>query len=261
MADRFFLTAGGARIECAWAGRDRGRRGAIVLLHEGLGCVALWRDFPDRLAAATGRAVFVYSRQGYGGSDPCDLPRPLDYMTDEALRVLPDLLRQAGIAAPVLLGHSDGASIAAIHAGGIEDNDVVGVILMAPHFFTEDMGVASIAQARQAFDSTDLRERLRRYHGDNVDCAFNGWCDAWLDPGFRRWDIRHFLSGISVPVLIVQGVDDQYGTIAQTVPPQELCQGPVQVEMLENCRHAPQVEQPEQTLSVVLSFLADDPAP
>ena len=186
----------------------------IVMLHEGLGSAGLWGDFPEQLQAATSTGVFVYSRAGYGASTPVNLPRPLDYMHVEALDVLPKLLDQIGFRRGLLLGHSDGASIAAIYAGGTGDHRVRGIALIAPHFVVEDISVASIAAIKQAYETTDLRARLSRWHSD-VDNAFYGWNGAWLDPKFRDWDISDYLAYIRVPVAIVQGADDQYGTIRQ----------------------------------------------
>ena len=186
-----------------------------MLLHEGLGCVALWRDFPEALAAATGCGVFAYSRFGYGGSDPVTLPRPMRYMHDEALDVLPRVLDAAGVRRAVLVGHSDGGSIAAIHAGAVHDPRVLGVVLIAAHFFVEDLNIASIrADQGRPTSSGDLRARLARYHRD-VDVAFRGWNDAWLDPRFRAFDITEQVARIQVPVLALQGADDPYGTDEQ----------------------------------------------
>jgi pimeloyl-ACP methyl ester carboxylesterase len=225
----------------------------IVMLHEGLGCVGLWGDFPDRLAAATGTGVFAYSRSGYGKSSPVTLPRPLGFMHDEAREVLPRLLDAMGFQRGLLVGHSDGASIAAIHAGSIQDHRVRGLVLIAPHFFTEDMGIAEIARAKKAYASTDLRSKLARWHAD-VDNAFVGWNEAWLDPDFRRWDITEMLAYIRVPVLIVQGEDDQYGTVRQIEVAQEECTCPVEVALLPGVRHAPHREAPEKTLAAISEF-------
>ncbi|WP_282605102.1 alpha/beta fold hydrolase [Pelagibius sp. Alg239-R121] len=228
----------------------------IVLLHEGLGCTAMWRNFPEQLARATGLGVFVYSRQGYGGSSPCEVPRSLAYMHDEAIQVLPKLLDAIGFTSGLLVGHSDGASIAAIHAGAIADPRILGLVLMAPHFFTEDMGIAAIAETKVTFETTDLRTRLQKYHGDNVDCAFWGWIGAWLDPEFRNWDLRDFLPTITVPVIVLQGLEDQYGTAAQVCSIEELCGGEFESLFLSNCAHTPFREQPEQTLAAISRFTA-----
>jgi pimeloyl-ACP methyl ester carboxylesterase len=225
----------------------------IVMLHEGLGSTALWGDFPQSLQAATGMGVFVYSRAGYGASTPVTLPRPLDYMSREALDVLPVLLERIGFERGVLLGHSDGASIAAIHAGGSNDHRVRGVVLIAPHFIVEDVSVASIAEIRTTYETTDLRSKLARWH-QNVDNAFYGWNDAWLDPDFRRWDISDYLAYIRVPVAILQGEGDQYGTIRQIEIAQEECYCPVDVTIIPGAGHSPHREAPELALATISEF-------
>jgi pimeloyl-ACP methyl ester carboxylesterase len=228
----------------------------LVLLHEGLGCVGQWRDFPDRLARATGRGVFVYSRAGYGRSSPVDLPRPLGYMHDEARVVLPELLDAIGFRRGVLVGHSDGASIATIYAGEAGDARVRGLALIAPHFFTEDHGIAAIERARDAYEHGDLRERLARWH-DHVDVAFRGWNGAWLDPDFRRWDITDSLPRIRVPVLIVQGENDEFGTVRQIEVARERFGGAVEVALLPGVGHTPQRDVAEVTLETIGRFVAE----
>jgi pimeloyl-ACP methyl ester carboxylesterase len=225
----------------------------IVMLHEGLGSAALWGDFPDRLQAATGAGVFVYSRAGYGASTAVTLPRPLDYMSREALDVLPGLLDAIGFRRGLLLGHSDGASIAAIYAGGSGDHRVRGVVLIAPHFVVEDVSVTSIAEIKTTYETTDLRTRLARWHSD-VDNAFYGWNDAWLDSRFRQWDISEYLAYIRVPVAILQGADDQYGTIRQVEIAREECYCPVDVTVIPGAGHSPQREAPEATLNSITEF-------
>src|SRR5437764_9612645 len=225
----------------------------IVMLHEGLGSVGLWNEFPDKLQAATGVGVFVYSRAGYGRSSPVTLPRPLTFMHEEAREVLPKVLDAIGFRRGLLLGHSDGASIAAIYAGSAQDHRVRGLILIAPHFFTEDMGIAEIARAKQAYANTGLRQKLARWHAD-VDNAFRGWNDAWLDPDFRRWDITDVLAYIRVPMLIAQGEDDQYGTIRQIEVAQEECYCPIDVALMPGVRHAPHREASGAVLRVVADF-------
>ena len=246
LADQGLLDLGDQSLEYRMIGPRPDQGPTIVLLHEGLGCVGMWRDFPERLSEATGRGVFVYSRQGYGGSSPCAVPRPLTYMHHEGQEVLPRLLDAIGFRRGTLFGHSDGASIAAIYAGSHDDPRVENLILMAPHFFTEEITVASIAEAKTAYETTHLRERLKRYHGDNVDCAFWGWNGAWLDPGFLDWNLESFLPGIRQPVLVIQGVDDQYGTARQAEVVPEKASGPVEVVMVEHCMHAPFKEQPRR---------------
>jgi pimeloyl-ACP methyl ester carboxylesterase len=226
----------------------------LVMLHEGLGSVGQWGDFPDRLATATSAGVFVYSRAGYGQSGPVPLPRPLTYMHDEALQVLPELLGAIGFRRGILIGHSDGASIATIYAGGVQDHRIRGLSLIAPHFVVEDVSIASIAAARQAYESTDLREKLARWHKD-VDIAFRGWNEAWLDPEFRKWDISESLAYIRVPVQIVQGEADQYGTLRQIEIAKEECYCPVDVTLLAGIGHAPHREAPNRTLIAVSDFV------
>jgi pimeloyl-ACP methyl ester carboxylesterase len=247
-----FLTVGDAKLEYRVAG-DPAVPPAIVMLHEGLGSAALWGDFPDKLAATTGTTVFAYSRAGYGASSPVPLPRPLRYMHDEAKDVLPSLLDAIGFRRGLLLGHSDGASIAAIYAGSVEDFRVRGLVLIAPHFFTEEPGLASIRAAKQAYETGDLKPRLARWH-TNVDVAFYGWNGAWLDPAFRAWDITDALAYIRVPVQIVQGENDQYGTIRQVVVAREECYCPVEVAMIAGAGHSPQRERPEVTLDTIAGF-------
>lgn len=255
LKDQGLLKVGGSELEYRMIGPRPGDAPTIVLLHEGLGCVGMWRDFPDRLAEATGRGVFVYSRQGYGGSSPCAVPRPLTYMQEEGREVLPLVLEAMGFQQGTLFGHSDGASIAAVYAGTHEDPRVENLVLMAPHFFTEKITVASIAEAKTAYETTQLRERLKRYHGDNVDCAFWGWNGAWLDPGFLEWNLEEFLPGIRQPVLALQGEDDQYGTARQVEVVAEKAGGPVELVLLSDCKHAPFKEQTEATLAAVSRFL------
>ncbi len=253
--DSGFLSIGPHSLEYRMIGPRPDAAPTIVMLHEGLGCVGLWSDFPDRLHQATGLGVFVYSRAGYGQSSPVALPRPLTYMHDEARDVLPALLDAIGFRRGLLLGHSDGASIAAIYAGTHQDHRVGGLVLIAPHFFTEDSGIASIVEARKAYETGDLKPRLARWH-KNVDSAFLGWNGAWLDPGFRQWDITGELAYIRVPTLIVQGENDQYGTVKQIEAAERECYCPVEVALLSGARHSPQREAPEATLRAITGFVA-----
>lgn len=249
------LEVGGVGLETRWIGPGPDAAPTIVMLHEGVGSLGQWGAWPEALAEATSCGVFLYSRAGYGGSDPVPLPRPLSYLHDEALTVLPALLDRIGFRRGVLLGHGDGAAIATIHAGGIEDFRVRGLALIAPQFFVEDVSIRSIEQARAAYQTGDLRARLARHHGANVDVAFRGWSDAWLDPGFRTWDIRESIGYIRVPILIVQGSDDQYGTGAQIEAAREEAYCPVDVAMLPGTGHAPHVERPAETLAAVAGFV------
>src|SRR4051794_8156537 len=225
----------------------------IVMLHEGLGSAALWGDFPDKLQAATGAGVFVYSRSGYGASTPARLPRPLDYMHIEALDVLPKLLDQIGFRRGLLLGHSDGASIAAIYAGSHQDHRVEGVAMIAPHFIVEDVSVASIAKIKVAYETLGLKAKLERWHKD-VDNAFYGWNGAWLNPEFRNWDISDYLAYIRVPIAILQGADDEYGTLRQIEIAREECYCPVDVTVIPDAGHSPHREAPEATLNAISEF-------
>ncbi len=254
MQDSGFLTIGSLRLEYRMIGPRPDKAPTLVLLHEGLGCVGLWGDFPEKLQAATGRGVFVYSRAGYGQSSPAVLPRPLTYMHDEARDVLPALLDAIGFQRGLLVGHSDGASIAAIYAGTHQDHRLSGLVLMAPHFFTEDMGIAAIVEARTAYETTDLKAKLARWHKD-PDNAFRGWNGAWLDPGFRQWDITEPLAYIRVPILIVQGADDQYGTVAQIEAAERECYCPVEVALLPGVKHSPQREAAEVSLEAISEFV------
>jgi pimeloyl-ACP methyl ester carboxylesterase len=223
---------------------------ALVFLHEGLGSVALWRDFPARLAQATGRRALIYSRAGHGGSPAPYEPRTRRFMHDEALDVLPSLLRQRGIEAPVLVGHSDGGSIALIHASR---HPVAKLVLLAPHVFVEDLSVASIAEARETFETTDLRDRMARYHRD-PETTFRLWNDIWLAPEFRDWNIEDVLPAISAPVLAIQGEHDQYGTLAQIDAIERGVAGPFERAVLQ-ARHAPHLEAPEETLQAAAEFI------
>lgn len=230
-----------------------GAEPALVFLHEGLGSVAMWRDFPSRVATRTGRRTVVYSRLGYGRSAPLREPRRPDYMHREALETLPALRAAHGLGDAILVGHSDGASIALIHAGA--GHPVRGIVAMAPHVFVEDVTIRSIEAAREAWRTTDLRARLQRYHAD-VDGAFKGWNDAWLDPAFRQWNIEEFLPSIACPLLLIQGRDDEYGTMAQLDAIERAVEGKVRRLELAHCRHSPHRDQPEATLAAIVDFVA-----
>ena len=250
-----FLRIGESDLEYRMIGPAPEQAPTIVMLHEGLGSAALWGDFPDKLQAATGAGVFVYSRAGYGASSPVTLPRPLDYMHREALDVLPKLLDQIGFRRGLLLGHSDGASIAAIYAGGVQDHRLRGLALIAPHFVVEDVSVASIAEIKTAYETTELKQKLARWHKD-VDNAFYGWNGAWLDPKFRAWDISDCLAYVRVPIAIVQGEADQYGTTRQIEIAQEECYCPVEVTLLKDAGHSPHREAGAPTLNAIAEFVS-----
>lgn len=250
-----YINIDGNRLECQCWGPPPQDAPTIVMLHEGLGSVGLWKDFPALLAELTGYGVFAYSRLGYGKSDQATLPRPLDYMTHEALAVLPKVLDEIGFESGILLGHSDGASIATIYAGSVEDFRIRGVCLMSPHFFTETVGLESIAQAGAAFETDDLRERLAKHHAD-PEKTFRGWKNAWLDPGFKSWNIEENISYFRVPVLAIQGRDDQYGTMAQIRALSDGMYSPLDIEVLDDCMHSPHIQQLEKTVAIVGDFAA-----
>jgi pimeloyl-ACP methyl ester carboxylesterase len=249
-----FATVEGQRLEIERIAATREGAPTVVFLHEGLGSVALWRDFPAKLAARAGAAALVYSRRGYGKSDRLPGPRKVGYMHGEALVVLPALLRALGIADPILIGHSDGASIALIHAGSGRW-PVRALILEAPHVFVEDVTAASIEQAKVAYGTTDLSERLGRHH-DDPDHAFWGWNDIWLDPAFRAWNIEASLPGVRCPVLAIQGADDEYGTLAQLDAVEHGIAGPFERLVLANCKHSPHRDQEAATLDAMARFIA-----
>lgn len=242
----------GAKIEVVEIAARRTSSTALVFLHEGLGSVSLWRDFPARVAAETGLRTIVYSRRGYGASDPAPLPRPVRFMHDEASRELPALLDALDARDALLVGHSDGASIALLYAAS-RPAKLRGVVALAPHVFVEDVTVASIAKARVAYAETDLRQRLARHHA-NVDVAFRGWNDVWLDPAFRSWNIEGEVARIEVPLLLVQGEDDEYGSLAQL----DAIEGrvpDVQRLVLPACGHSPHRDRPNETLAEIAAFV------
>lgn len=228
----------------------------LVLLHEGLGSAALWKSVPADLARLAGCGVLAYSRYGNGFSQTLEGKRAVSYMHDEALEALPDMLDAFEIRSAVLAGQSDGASIALIYAGEIGAR-LRGVIAEAPHVFVEDISVQSIAQAKTAYESTDLRERLGRYHQD-VDRTFYGWNDIWLHPQFRSWNIRESVRKIRVPLLLIQGVDDEYGTLAQLdAIRSDARQARVDTLYLAECGHAPHRDRPDAVLPAIAAFVND----
>ncbi|HUG23618.1 alpha/beta fold hydrolase [Piscinibacter sp.] len=258
MSSRIVRVAAAGRdvdIEVDWVGVDDPTAPILVFLHEGLGSVAMWKDFPQRLCSAGGFRGLVYSRPGYGRSGPRapDEHWGTDFMHVQAQDVLPALLDALGVTRPVVLfGHSDGGSIALIHATRFPDR-VAAAIVMAPHILVEEFGLVSIRKAREAYVDTDLRRRLARYHAD-PDSAFWGWNDIWLAPEFVHWRIDGLLPDIRCPVLAIQGLDDEYGTMAQidgiaaAVPETRLLK-------LSNCGHSPHRDQPEAVIESTVEFL------
>jgi pimeloyl-ACP methyl ester carboxylesterase len=246
-----FVRAAGHSLEYEWI---EGSEPTVVFLHEGLGSIGQWRDFPSRVAKATGRRALVYNRYGYGDSDVLVEPRvSVRFMHDEALVSLPQVLAALEIESPILVGHSDGASIALIHAGA--GYPVRGLALMAPHVFVEETGLRSIERVKLEFETTYLPERLGRYHRDERR-TFHLWNDAWLDPQFRHWNIEEYLPCIRVPVLAIQGSDDEYGTMAQLTSIREKTQGRCEVLELPACGHSPHRDQPDAVLAALSRFVA-----
>ncbi|TML97858.1 MAG: alpha/beta hydrolase [Actinobacteria bacterium] len=242
------VTVGGRRIEAAELAGDPARR-PLVLLHEGLGSVALWRDFPQRLQAATGRRVLAFSRFGHGRSEPPPAPRTPAFFHEEALDVLPELLAQLDAAEPLLVGHSDGGSIALIHAG---HHPVAGLALLAPHVVVEEVTVEAIRQTRAAYIDDGLRDRMARHH-DDPDAAFWGWCDVWLDPAFRSWSLESDAERVDAPTLLIQGADDPYGTLDQLERIEARVRGPVE-RLVVPGGHSPHLEQPDAVVAAIAAF-------
>lgn len=248
-----FLNAGGHRIEYEFIRHSPPDAPVMVFLHEGLGSIAMWKDFPRRCAQAAGCSALVYSRYGYGRSDVLAEPRPVTYLHAEALQALPELLDALHIDQPILFGHSDGASIAIIHAGGAA-RPVRGAILLAPHVFVEDLALEGIRAMQRFYEISDLRGKLVRYH-DDPDSAFRGWSEAWLNPAFRPWNIEEYLPRIACPILAIQGENDEYGSMEQI--DRIVRQAPrAQALKLNDCRHSPHRDQPEAIIRAVTQFVA-----
>lgn len=247
-----FAEIDGHRLETAWIAPAKPDRPTIVMLHEGLGSVALWKDFPERLAARTGCGMLIYSRHGHGASTLLEGDRPVEYMHHEAEVVLPAMLRHFKIERPILFGHSDGGSIALIYAG-FRPDDVAGLIVEAPHVLVEDLTVASIAQVKDLYRTTDLAGKLRRYH-QSVDQTFWGWNNIWLDPRFKLWNIEAYLQDISCPILAIQGLDDEYGTRAQ-LDTIAAATPATEVVLLAACGHSPHRDQGTAVLEKSAAFI------
>ncbi len=248
------LVADGRRLDHRWIPPRRPGTPPLVLLHEGLGSAELWGEFPDRLAERTGCGTLVYSRYGFGRSDALTEPRDAGYLDREALVALPAVLAALSLESPVLVGHSDGATIALIHAADGRWA-VRGLVLEAPHVFVEEMTLEGIVRARAAFRGGTLRERLRPWHTD-VDATFGGWADLWLQPGFRDWTIERRLPGVRCPTLVIQGEDDQYGSMAQVTAIERGVGGPVTKLLFPDCGHAPHVQRADEVLGRIAAFVA-----
>ena len=250
-----FASIEGRRIEYRMIPGDALAQPTLVFLHEGLGCVGLWRDFPDKIAARLGARALIYSRFGYGQSDGILAKRTSRFMHEEALKVLPALLDQMGIADPLLVGHSDGASIAIIHAAAAE-RPVSGLALMAPHVFVEQVCVDSIAHIRDTYCTGPLKSRLAKYHA-RVDDAFLGWADIWLEPEFRQWSIEGLVAGVEVPMLLIQGRDDEYGTLEQLDRIEARARVPTVRLELDRCGHSPYRDQEAAVADAIVAFAKD----
>jgi len=250
--ERGDVVVAGKRLEYAWTGTAHAGRPVIVMLHEGLGSLAMWKHFPQRLASRTHCRVLVYSRYGHGNSDKLMEKRPVTFMHHEGEVVLPELLDKLNIARPILLGHSDGASIALIFAGTYPEVPRA-LVLEAPHVFVEDLSIRSITQAKVNYQTTDFRQKLARYH-THVDETFWGWNDIWLDPEFRSWNIASYLPAIRCPILCIQGEEDEYGTRAQVEAIAARVPG-TEVVMLPDCKHSPHRDQAEATLEAMARFV------
>ena len=253
------VIAAGHRLEYFWTRERRNHEPVLIFLHEGLGSAALWRDFPAQLARATGLPGLVYSRYGHGASDVLAGDRAVTYMHDEALVSLPELRSELALDDVILVGHSDGASIALIHAAAA-DLPVRSVILEAPHVVVEDLTIASIENAAKAYMNSSLAERIARHHADGARTFF-GWNRIWLDPAFRSWSIDEYLPNVRCPALVVQGTDDEYGTLLQVDRIKRRCSGPVETFVLSDCRHAPHRDRPETVLRRMTEFIGQNLQP
>lgn len=250
--DGLFIEIGGRRLEYRWFSRNQ-RAAPLVFLHEGLGSIDLWRSFPADVVRMSGHPGLAYSRHGNGWSQPLEQRRDPDYMQHEALQVLPTLIHQLVEEPPILIGHSDGASIATIYAGA--GHEVAGMILIAPHVFVEDRTIESIGALRAAFDGSEMAEKMAKYHS-RPESTFRGWSDIWLDDRFRDWNIESYLEAIDCPILLIQSENDEYGTIRQLDSIQRQARGPVQRLVVDGYNHAPHLEHPEVVTPATVQFIS-----
>jgi pimeloyl-ACP methyl ester carboxylesterase len=251
---RLSIDVSGALLEYAWVGTDDAQDATVVFLHEGLGSLGQWRDFPEALCARIGCRGVVYSRKGHGKSSSLPGPLTVRFMHDEALVVLPQLLDRLGITKPILFGHSDGGSIALIYAGA-GHADVSGLILEAPHVFVEDLTIEGIRSVCERYDSSDLKTRLGRHH-DGAEALFTAWTDIWLSPAFRAWNIEQYAETVDTPVLLIQGREDEYGTEGQLEAITAKVRGQCRTVLLPRCGHFPHLDRREAVTRVAAEFAA-----
>ena len=254
------LDLGGRSLAVRWLRHEQTPQGQadrpapLVFLHDSLGCTATWRDFPARLAELTGRDALLYDRLGHGGSGPFDRPRERDYLLHEAEEVLPAVLNACGVEGAALFGHSDGGSIALLAAAALPER-VTGVIVEGAHIFNEPVTIAGVEQAIRDYASTDIAARLVKYHGDKVDALYHAWTDTWTAPWFRDWSVEGRLTGIHCPLLVIQGEDDEFGTLAQVRGMVEGASGPAQALVLPDCGHTPHREARAAVEEAAVKFL------
>lgn len=256
LAEDFWVAANGRRLAVRrLRAAQAGTKGTtLVFLHEGLGSIAQWRDFPAALCAATEQPGLIYDRWGFGGSDRLELPRPTDYLEIEATRFLPEVLAACEVERPILIGHSDGGTIALLYAAAFPDR-VAACITEAAHVFVEQVTLAGIRQAVEAWRTTGLPRRLERYHGAKAEAAFRGWAETWLSEDFRDWNIVAKLATLSCPLLVMQGADDEYGTADQVTAIAEAVSGPVQTFLLPDCGHTPHHQARERVKAAMVDFI------
>jgi len=251
-----FVTVNGVQLEFVWHGLPPAQAPTIVFLHEGLGSITQWRNFPSEICSRTGLGGLVYNRRGHGRSSPLAAARSVRFMHEEACDVLPGVLEAFEIARPILVGHSDGASIALIYAGS--GGDAASLVLEAPHVFVEDVTVNRIATLRDQYRQNDLRTKLARHHGDNTGRLFDTWTDVWLRPAFRGWNIEGFVEDIRCPTLVLQGRQDEYGTDQQVDAITSRLRGRWKARLLDRCGHAPHIDQQTIVSDMVSQFIRDN---
>ncbi len=252
----FFIEAAGRRLRAQWIGGVAGRETPVlVFLHEGLGGIGQWRGVPEDLCQRTGLKGLVYERWGFGESDRLTLPRPLDYMAQEAEEALPDVLKACGISRPILIGHSDGGSIALLHASAHPEN-TRACVCIAAHVFVEDITLEGIRGVLGHWEGGDLKPRLARYHGANTEAMFRGWAETWLHPDFRGWNIEACLPAVACPLLVMQGENDEHATLAQVEAITGGVSGPAETCIVPACAHSPHLEAREDVLTHMAAFIA-----